>query len=46
MPLVRFVAPTDPRMLSTLDAIRDERYTGWVAAHYGEDEGQKTKDKV
>jgi GH15 family glucan-1,4-alpha-glucosidase len=43
MPLVRFVAPTDPRMLSTLDAIREElvsdslvyRYNPGIAADDG-----------
>jgi GH15 family glucan-1,4-alpha-glucosidase len=34
MPLVRFVAPTDPRMLGTLDAIREELVSDSLVYRY------------
>jgi len=37
MPLVRFVAPTDPRMLGTLDAIRDELVSDSLVYRYKPD---------
>jgi pentatricopeptide repeat protein len=50
MPLVRFIAPADPRMLSTLDAVGDElvsdslvyRYVVDKAAADGFDDGEGT----